>query len=96
MTDHIDAIAIAIESLGFNIGHAYGRRAKASFVVHALRLAGYKITRDNPDPPADRGEIERLRKAVEVARTALLTIERRSEEMRAAITHATTGERRDG
>jgi len=57
MTDHIDAIAIAIESLGFNMGHAYERRAKASFVEHALRLAGYKIARDNPDPPADHGAI---------------------------------------
>jgi len=47
MTDHIDAIAIAIESLGFNIGHAYERRAKARFVEHALRLAGYKIARDD-------------------------------------------------
>ena len=42
--DHIDAIVFAIEALGLKIGdNDLERRAKASFVEHALTLVGYKI-----------------------------------------------------
>lgn len=41
--DHIEAIAIAIEALGFNIGAGLERRAKASFVEQALTLSDFVI-----------------------------------------------------
>lgn len=41
--DHIDAIAVAVDTLGAKLGDGLERRAKASAIEHALNLAGYVI-----------------------------------------------------